>query len=86
MRRYFPEECRLSRPGGGFILWVQLPAGVDALALYARALKAGIAITPGQLFSPTGHYNDFIRLNAANWSERAEAAVARLGEFVAGMS
>ncbi len=85
VRRYFPEECRLSRPGGGFILWVQLPAGVDALALYARALKAGIAITPGQLFSPTGHYNDFIRLNAANWSERAESAVARLGEFVAGM-
>jgi len=85
VRRFFPPECRLTRPAGGFVLWVQLPERVDSLALYRRALKAGIAITPGYLFSPTNQYRNFIRLNAANWSDEAEGAIRRLGEMIAGM-
>lgn len=38
VRRHFPEETRLTRPGGGFLLWVQLPESVDSLVLYKRAL------------------------------------------------
>ena len=83
VRRFFPEETRLTRPGGGFVLWVQLPEHVDSLVLYKRALEAGIAITPGYLFSPTAQYRNFIRLNAANWSEEAERGVERLGELIA---
>ena len=85
VQRYFPEECKLTRPAGGFVLWVQLPESVDSLALYKRALEAGIAITPGHLFSAAEQYHNFIRLNAANWSERAEAAIERLGRFVGQM-
>ena len=82
VQRYFPEECKLTRPTGGFVLWVQLPETVDSLVLYKRALEAGIAITPGHLFSAAEHYHNFIRLNAANWSEAAEGAIERLGEFI----
>ncbi|MEA3376341.1 MAG: PLP-dependent aminotransferase family protein, partial [Chloroflexota bacterium] len=57
----------------------------DSLVLYRRALKAGIAITPGYLFSATDQYRNFIRLNAANWSEHAEAGVERLGELIEAM-
>jgi DNA-binding transcriptional MocR family regulator len=67
------------------VLWVQLPESVDSLALYKRALEAGIAITPGHLFSAAEQYHNFIRLNAANWSQRAEAAIERLGRFVGQM-
>ena len=82
VRRYFPEETRLTRPAGGFVLWVQLPEAVDSLDLYRRALARGIAITPGYLFSAAGYYPNFIRLNAANWSEEAERAVEELGSLI----
>jgi DNA-binding transcriptional MocR family regulator len=86
VRRFFPPECRLTRPGGGFVLWVQLPARVDSLHLYRQALSAGIAITPGYLFSPTNQYRNFIRLNAANWSDETEKAIQHLGKMIAGLS
>lgn len=91
VRRFFPEEgstqssTKLTRPSGGFVLWVELPEAVDSLVLYRRGLKAGIAITPGYLFSATDQYRNFIRLNAANWSEHAEAGVERLGELIDAM-
>ncbi len=76
--RFFPPECRLTRPGGGFLLWVQLPAHIDSLHLYRQALSAGIAITPGYLFSPTNQYRNFVRLNAANWSDEMLPALRTL--------
>jgi DNA-binding transcriptional MocR family regulator len=86
VRRFFPPECRLTRPGGGFLLWVQLPKQIDSLHLYRQALSAGIAITPGYLFSATDQYRNFIRLNAANWSDEAEQAIQRLGKMIAALS
>ncbi len=86
VRRFFPPETRLTRPTGGFLLWVQLPDSVDSLELYREALKAGIAITPGYLFSATQQYRNFIRLNAANWSDQAERAIETLGELIARLS
>ncbi len=82
VRRAFPEETKLTRPSGGFLLWVELPEAVDSLVLYERAQAAGIAITPGYLFSATDQYPNFIRLNAANWSDEAEAAIDRLGQII----
>jgi len=80
--RYFPPETRVTRPSGGFVLWVQLPEKLDSLELYKEALKGGITITPGYIFSPTNQFYDFIRLNAANWSYTIERALNRLGEMV----
>jgi len=82
VKRYFPDETRVTRPSGGFLLWVQLPDFVDSLKLYRSALQKNIAITPGYLFSATQNYKNFIRLNAANWSEEAEEAVKCLGEII----
>ncbi|MEW5867859.1 MAG: PLP-dependent aminotransferase family protein [Chloroflexota bacterium] len=81
--RCFPEGTRVTRPSGGFVLWIQLPDKVDSLTLYKLALKAGITITPGYIFSATEQYRNFIRLSAAYWSERAERAVEKLGELAA---
>lgn len=80
--RNFPEGTRVTRPSGGFVLWVQLPEGVDSLQLYKLALKAGITLTPGYIFSATDQYRNFIRLNAAFWSFRAERAIGQLGEIM----
>jgi len=83
VERFFPGGTRVTRPTGGFVVWVQLPETVDSLQLYMRALRANIAITPGYIFSPSDHYRNFIRLNAANWSDRSEKALKSLGEMVA---
>jgi DNA-binding transcriptional MocR family regulator len=81
--RYFPPVARSTRPAGGFVVWVQLPETVDSLVLYRLALAERIAIAPGDLFSATtGYRRNFIRLNAANWSEKAEGGVKRLGELI----
>jgi DNA-binding transcriptional MocR family regulator len=82
----FPPGTRLSRPAGGYVLWVELPDGVDALELHARALDAGIAIAPGQLFGVRGGFERFIRLSCgAPWDERTERAVGVVGRIAASM-
>jgi DNA-binding transcriptional MocR family regulator len=79
---HFPEGTRITEPGGGFVLWVQLPRKLDAMQVYQESMKAFIAIAPGYLFSPTHKFDDFVRLNAACWSERSEQDLVRLGLVV----
>jgi DNA-binding transcriptional MocR family regulator len=83
--RYFPEGTRITRPNGGFVLWVQMPEYADSLRLYRQALQAGITLAPGYIFSATDQYRNFIRLNAAFWSVEAERAIQKLGEMIIGM-
>ena len=80
--RYFPEGTRLTRPSGGFILWVQLPENVDSLMLYKIALESGITLAPGHVFSATYQFSNFIRLNAATFNYSTERAIERLGQMV----
>ncbi|MES2263241.1 MAG: PLP-dependent aminotransferase family protein [Pseudomonadota bacterium] len=79
----FPHDCSFSEPQGGFVLWVQMPSQVDALALHRCAVEQGVAFVPGQLFSASGKFGNYLRLNCGNaWSADIERAVARLGELV----
>lgn len=77
--RFFPEGTRLSRPEGGFVLWVEMPREIDSLLLYEKALKIDISIAPGLLFSVGGRFRNCIRLNAARWDADVERAVEALG-------
>lgn len=81
--KYFPEGTRITRPRGGFVLWIQLPRGADSIDLYESALQHKIGVTPGSLFSATGKYRNFIRLCAGHpWSDAMENGVATLGDLV----
>lgn len=81
--RYFPEGCRVSRPQGGYMLWVELPKHVDSRRVFALALREHIGIAPGVTFSGSGRYDHFIRLHYGDpWSELLEARIRRLGEIV----
>jgi DNA-binding transcriptional MocR family regulator len=80
--RHFPEGTRLSRPQGGFILWIELPPGVDTLRLHRDAWKHRINIAPGALFSVKDRYRNCLRLNCGlPWNEAIEAAVRTIGEL-----
>src|SRR5438067_2280474 len=49
--RNFPAGTRVTRPRGGYFLWVELPKSVDALRLHRGALEEGISVAPGPMFS-----------------------------------
>jgi DNA-binding transcriptional MocR family regulator len=83
----FPEEIRLSRPEGGFVLWCELPATVDSMELFHQGRAAGIAVAPGPLFSSDGGFRNFIRINCGYpWSPQVERAVGVLGHMVRGLA
>lgn len=83
---HFPEGTRVSDPQGGYVLWVQLPGQVDALALYRQALALGITIAPGHIFSTTPRYRNFIRLNGAYMDFRGERGIEQLAGLVRGLA
>ena len=78
--RHFPAGTRVSDPKGGLFLWVELPREVDGLALFHAALKEGISLAPGCLFSLGAGLERFIRLNggAVGDLDQAMAALGRL--------
>ena len=83
----FPADIKITRPEGGFVLWIELNRQVRALELHERALTEGISIAPGPMFSATQGYPNFIRLNCGQpWSERHERAVGILGRLVRELS
>ncbi len=83
--RSFPRGTKVSSPQGGFVLWVEMPEQVDSIKLYELALRAGITIAPGQIFSASMKYPNFIRLNSAFWSKEIEDAIAVIGALAKGM-
>jgi DNA-binding transcriptional MocR family regulator len=81
----FPEGTRISRPAGGFLLWVQLPGGIDTVALQRHAVSRGLSVAPGPAFSASGAFPNYLRINAGHpWSERTRSALDLLAGLIAG--
>jgi DNA-binding transcriptional MocR family regulator len=82
--RHFPAGTRVTRPEGGYLLWVELPRGTDALALHRQALTHGISIAPGSIFSARDDFRHCIRLNYGHPQDRRVARALRtLGSLAA---
>lgn len=82
VERHFPAGTRLTRPDGGFLLWVELPDGLSALTFYERALAANICIAPGTIFTTTNRFDNCLRLNCGYpWSAEFEQALITLGKI-----
>ena len=76
---YFPEGTKITRPKGGFVIWLELPGDVDSFALARKALEHGISIAPGPIFSASQKSRQFIRLSCACvWGQRVERALVSL--------
>lgn len=83
LSQILPQDCRITIPKGGFVVWVQLPENVDSMRLATVALKKGISIAPGPLFTPSRKYRNFIRLSCAiHWDARIEYALRMLSELI----
>jgi DNA-binding transcriptional MocR family regulator len=80
---YFPPETKVSRPHGGFIIWLELNKQVDAFKLRAEAMKHQISFVPGKIFSSGNNYTNFIRLSFGKpWSKDVDYGLMMLGRLV----
>jgi len=80
----FPPGTRLSRPQGGFVLWLELPGEADTYRLYDEANRIGVDFVPGALFSASGRYGNCLRLNCGfPVSAETSAAIRQLGRLAA---
>lgn len=80
----FPEGTRVSAPRGGFVLWVELPPGKDALELHEQALRRRIVVAPGPLFSARQRFANFVRISAGTpWSDRVADGIRTLARLLA---
>lgn len=63
IRQYWPASTRFTSPAGGLALWLEMDDWLDLQAAYPIALKQGIILTPGPLFSASGEYRHYMRLS-----------------------
>ncbi|MGD9369678.1 MAG: PLP-dependent aminotransferase family protein [Desulfobacteraceae bacterium] len=81
--KYFPPGTQVTRPDGGFVLWIKLPQEVDTHRVYQQAIHSNIMIAPGALFSIKDTYRNYMRLSAGTWKPDMEKAIAHLGRLCA---
>lgn len=62
----FPAGTTYTHPEGGLFIWVELPEGLDALALLPACVERGVAYVPGTHFFADGGHLNTLRLNFSN--------------------
>ncbi|WP_175873478.1 PLP-dependent aminotransferase family protein [Burkholderia sp. BCC0397] len=84
VRAYFPADTEVFAPRGGYFLWIELPPHMDAMHLFGDAMEHGVSIAPGPIFSATGGFRRYLRLNYGRpWTPAVERALETLGTLAA---
>jgi len=65
LRRRLPESVRFADPQGGFFIWLELPAEIDAAGLLAKAIERSVEFMPGFKFSSRQGLKNCLRLSFA---------------------
>ncbi|HZY37719.1 MAG TPA: PLP-dependent aminotransferase family protein [Mucilaginibacter sp.] len=80
---YFPPDIKVSRPEGGYGLWIELNKKVNAFELYEQAIAYNIVISPGQIFSTDSRFTNFIRISfGIPFSDEIDRCLKKLGELI----
>jgi len=80
---YLPDDIRMTRPQGGFTLWIEMDKKINAYRLHKRALKQNVGIAPGQIFSSSGSFENCFRLSYGDpWSEKIEDGIKVIGKLM----
>ena len=84
--RAFPKGTRVSRPDGGFVLWLELPKPLDSRVLFEAALKKGVCFVPGDVFSTSRRFANCLRVSCGSaWHPRIEKGLETLGDLARAM-
>lgn len=80
---YFPEDTKVSRPQGGFVLWVQLNKKINAFKLRTEAMKHNISVVPGKIFSVSCNYSNCLRISFGKpWDDDADYGLMTVGKLI----
>jgi len=80
---HFPPEVCISKPQGGSVLWIRCQSHVNTSIFFQQALDQGVSFAPGIVFSPSGKYQNYMRISfGVYWNESIEQAVQTLGKLV----
>lgn len=66
VKQHFPPGTSVSAGEAGYTLWVTLPGNLATSDLLAQAQAHGYTFVPGAVFSPTGRFDQCLRLTAAH--------------------
>ncbi|MES2678418.1 MAG: PLP-dependent aminotransferase family protein [Bacteroidota bacterium] len=79
---YFPKDTLVSRPQGGFHLWVEFNKRTDTIELYNQLIQHRISFTPGRIFTLQNQYNNCLRLSTGLLlNDRVEGALKLMGKI-----
>jgi DNA-binding transcriptional MocR family regulator len=80
---YFPEGTRVTQPEGGYFLWIELDKRINTIELYNKAIKFGISIAPGRMFTLQEQFGNCLRLSfGLPWSNELEKKIKILGTLI----
>ncbi|GLX82871.1 aminotransferase-like domain-containing protein [Thalassotalea eurytherma] len=80
---YFPSGVCISQPQGGSVLWVRCSSKVNTRDFFQQAIDAGVSFAPGMIFSPSGKYQNYLRLSfGVHWDNKVEQAIETLGAII----
>lgn len=83
LTRHMPEGVRWNAPRGGMFLWAELPRGMDAAAILARAIELNVAFVPGAPFYAANPVVESLRLAFVTVPPpRIEEGVERLARVI----
>lgn len=87
LEKNLPSSVHISRPKGGFSLWLNLGEQIDSFVLYKKLMSENIAISPGFIFSRQSKYQHHIRINCGlELTSEVKRAIARVCELINQMS
>jgi len=83
LAQYMPDGVRWNKPRGGMFLWVELPKGMNASAVLAKAVEQNVAFVPGAPFFAADPVIESLRLAFVTVPPpRIEEGVKRLAEVI----
>jgi DNA-binding transcriptional MocR family regulator len=72
----------VSRPEGGFVLWIQLPERYDGHDVRRRAAAIGNNIRPGAVFSASVQYANCVRIACTHPVETLQPAIRAVADLL----
>jgi len=84
---YFPKDTKVSRPQGGYVLWIEMNRKVNAFELFQKALQEKVSIAPGQIFSTDARFTNYIRISfGAPYNDSIDKSLKKLGKLAESLS
>lgn len=84
LMRHLPPDVHWTLPDGGYFVWLEFPDAIDAMGLHREAIRRGVSVAPGPLFSAAHAFERCVRINFGHpWSAAVDDAIRTVGELVA---